>query len=699
MRTFFAVLLLIADAVAQQQPPPVQTRDLVRAPASFKKNAATGKPEIATGYALVIGVGHFADGRINPLRYAESDAQEVFRVLISPHGGYNPQNVHKLIGADATLANVKRELEQWLPSRAGPTDRVVIYFAGHGFVDKGKGYLALYDTTLDRLLQTAYPMATLGQVVGTNIRSKWKALLTDACHSGSIQQITKETTNQAVNENLNDVGAGTGLFTFSASRGDEQSFEDPSLGGGHGLFTYFLVQGLEGQADESGDGIVTAEELAYYVTRSVHDYARRKGATQNPNSGKNEYDGGMIMAFDASRLKMDSEVASREGRIVVQSNMDDVEVRLNGTLKGVVGKTTPLELPGLLPGDYTIEGARRGYEPDGPRTIQVRPGETTTVPINIRIKKNIDRKAEDVFNRGYGEYENKGTLEAYRKAAADFERALQMDPKYSEAALFAGRAWHMASDLSKAQADFQKALAIDPDYTEARVSYAGMLLDRGDTTEAIRQLSEAVAREPRNALAYSHMAHAYRMAGDYEQCVDAARKSIELDPKEPVSHLWLGDCLRLQGQITLAKTAYEHALQLSNYNPGMSGRFSYYVIGSFLGPIGSKRAASRRDVNRDERNLSYLGLCSCELEAGRVDAGITACEQALHWDSQDPYSYYLLGNAYIMKYSAAHGGEKELLLTAQKNYNRMLALNSDLEESDIARRQLKEIEKALRRYQ
>ena len=68
-------------------------------------------------------------------------------------------------------------------------------------------------------------------------------------------------------------------------------------------------------------------------------------------------------------------------------------------------------------------------------------------------------------------------------------------------------------------------------------------------------------------------------------------------------------------------------------------------------------------------------------------------------DPEDAYSYYLLGNAYLMKYDAAHGGEKELLLTAQKNYSKMLALNSDLEESDVARQQLKEIEKALRRYQ
>jgi len=52
-----------------------------------------------------------------------------------------------------------------------------------------------------------------------------------------------------------------------------------------------------------------------------------------------------------------------------------------------------------------------------------------------------------------------------------------------------------------------------------------------------------------------------------------------------------------------------------------------------------------------------------------------------------------------MKYQAAHGGEKELLLTAQKNYTKMLALNGDLEESDAARQLLQKIETALKRYQ
>ena len=52
------------------------------------------------------------------------------------------------------------------------------------------------------------------------------------------------------------------MFSLTASRDRERSFESKDWGGGHGIFTYYVVKGLEGEADESGDGIVTADELA-----------------------------------------------------------------------------------------------------------------------------------------------------------------------------------------------------------------------------------------------------------------------------------------------------------------------------------------------------------------------------------------------------------------------------------------------------
>src|SRR5262249_6584848 len=148
---------------------------------------------------VIIGVGTYPNlDAARQLRYSESDAEAVYRVLISPEGGAFPaENVKFLKGSQATLANIKRELEEWLPSGAQAPDRVVVYFAGHGFVKDGKGYLAPSDVQPDRLNDTAYAMGTLGDVLANRVKAGWKVLFTDACHS---DKINAETTNESLEQ-------------------------------------------------------------------------------------------------------------------------------------------------------------------------------------------------------------------------------------------------------------------------------------------------------------------------------------------------------------------------------------------------------------------------------------------------------------------------------------------------------------------
>src|SRR5262249_28328275 len=103
-------------------------------------------------------------------------------------GDFKADNTHILTGPKATLAAIRREINEWLPANAQEDDRVVIYFAGHGFIDKktGKGYLAPYDVDPNNLTSTAYPMDELRSVVGVKIRAKNKVPCTDACPSGTI---------------------------------------------------------------------------------------------------------------------------------------------------------------------------------------------------------------------------------------------------------------------------------------------------------------------------------------------------------------------------------------------------------------------------------------------------------------------------------------------------------------------------------
>src|SRR5262245_27817423 len=102
---------------------------------------------IPRSYALVIGIAsyrHLPDNR--QLKFAERDAAEIYAALISAEGGnFPPENVVRLTGASATLANIRQRLETWLPGASQDDDRVLIYFAGHGFVMNGRAYLGPYD--------------------------------------------------------------------------------------------------------------------------------------------------------------------------------------------------------------------------------------------------------------------------------------------------------------------------------------------------------------------------------------------------------------------------------------------------------------------------------------------------------------------------------------------------------------------------
>ncbi len=91
-------------------------------------------------------------------------------------------------------------------------------------------------------------------------------LFVDVCKAGTIGTIH----NTTVNSNVQQLGDIQGdLFGLLASRPREVSLEGPQFGGGHGVFSYFVIKGLEGAADANKDGVVDADELIKYVSDQV----------------------------------------------------------------------------------------------------------------------------------------------------------------------------------------------------------------------------------------------------------------------------------------------------------------------------------------------------------------------------------------------------------------------------------------------
>lgn len=686
----FLSIAILAGAVCAQpsKAPPKKARDLTIEKDAFPEEETkllTRKVDIPRSYAVIIGVGEYKnlDKKLQ-LPFAQADADSLYSVLISLEGGNFPaENVRRLLGPKATKENIRREIEEWLPRVVKENDRVFVYFAGHGFVYQEKGYLAPHDFNMSDIAGSGYPMESLARVLGKTLKAKWKVLMTDSCHSGFV---TAETKADRLNNLLQQLD--NNLFSLSASRENEISNESPDFGGGHGVFTYYLVKGMEGEADEDRDGSITAIEMTEYVRRNVREAT---GGKQNPRSDRGSFDPEMLIAYVPSFATTAPPPAAKFGGLVIESNRDEVEIWIDGKSAGVAGKNNPLRIPGLRPGNHTVQGIRQGYEPDGPREILVYPGQESTVKIQILIPRRRPKAAVDRFDDGLKFY-NKGFEQNYKKAVADFQEALKLDPTYSQAALYLGRAYNALFDQEKAKQYHELAIKIDPDYTEARFSYGAMLLDTGNVDEAIRQFDAVLRRKPKDVETLYLRAQAFRLKDRYEEAIESARAAIAVNAKAAEPHLWLAESLRMQGDYAESRVQYVEYLKLSNFDSGMAGNLHYYVVGSLIG-LGKRTRAAQRDIWKELRGRAYFGLCDCAHKQEKIDDALLFCSRSLQYDAEEPYTYYLAGLLNAKK--ANESGSLETLALARKHFRKMLLLNPDMDEAKNVKRMLASFDAAL----
>src|SRR5262245_53034721 len=180
---------------------------------------------------------------------------------------------------------MKRQLGVELRRKAGPRDTVIIYYAGHGAPEPdsqspdGDGlekYIVPYDGDGANLYATALPMKELETILYARIVSERVVLITDACYSGAAVGRTFATVARRATISeafLARLARAKGRLVLTASGANEVSEESESLG--HGVFTYYLLEGLRGRADLDGDGVVTAEEIFSYLAKRVPEATGR----------------------------------------------------------------------------------------------------------------------------------------------------------------------------------------------------------------------------------------------------------------------------------------------------------------------------------------------------------------------------------------------------------------------------------------
>ncbi len=224
-------------------------------------------------YAVVIGISDYQDPGIPDLRYADKDAEQFANYLRSDAGGkLDEDHLKVLINQQATMAQFAIALD-WLWEVCKEGDQAIIYFSGHGDVEKKSltqpGFLLCWDAPAKVYMAGgAFALPMLQEVISTlSIQNKAKILIiTDACRSGKLAGSSVEG-SQATAANLaKQFGNEVKIMSCQPN---EYSIEGEQWGGGRGVFSYHLINGLNGLADGNKDRIVTLQEIGRYLEDNV----------------------------------------------------------------------------------------------------------------------------------------------------------------------------------------------------------------------------------------------------------------------------------------------------------------------------------------------------------------------------------------------------------------------------------------------
>jgi hypothetical protein len=264
-----------ARGVQLEVPPPDRAADGPPHPARDPR-----KPDVSHKWALVIGIASFKDRRLN-LQYARKDADSVSALLKDPvYGRFAGDHVRLIEDEQATTVNVRAGLN-WLARSAAEDDLALIYIASHGTArdqdEAGASYVVTYDTDVesrDGLYSTSVPLMEISNVVRTRVKALKAVVILDTCHSqGAVSKtVTVPATMPAKMQD--QIREGTGRVILGASQAEESSYESAKYG--HGLFTYYLLQGLKEHKDDPMDRVYD------YVKSHVTQDAAANGWKQHP---------------------------------------------------------------------------------------------------------------------------------------------------------------------------------------------------------------------------------------------------------------------------------------------------------------------------------------------------------------------------------------------------------------------------------
>jgi WD40 repeat protein/uncharacterized caspase-like protein/energy-coupling factor transporter ATP-binding protein EcfA2 len=239
----------------------------------------TIKPDLSPAklWILLVGVNEYEDRQhLASLQYSALDCQGLGEALKEATASFTNKEViihHDFVSQPPQLEAVQRSVQHIIKS-ARKDDTILFYFSGHGILETKtqQVVLCLANTNTQKLLATGLPLNDLLKKL-SNCAASQQLVWLDACHSGGMTLrgtvSLNDPSSQLVETLRHKAAESQGFYALLSCDQTQQSWEFPELG--HGVFTYYLMRGLRGEAADA-QGTIEADALYQYVYHQTLRY-------------------------------------------------------------------------------------------------------------------------------------------------------------------------------------------------------------------------------------------------------------------------------------------------------------------------------------------------------------------------------------------------------------------------------------------
>ena len=607
-----------------------------------------------TTYAVIAGISDYENTDITDLRYAHVDAQAFAEYLRSPAGGSVPENqLTVLLNEQASLGQFAAALDGLL-EKAKENDLIFIYFSGHGDVERKTisqpGFLLCWNSPSRVYMGGGtYALSWLQEIVSTlSLQNKARVVvITDACHAGKL---AGSTIGGSAITGANLAKRYANEIKILSCQPEELSLEGKQWGGGRGIFSYHLIDGLYGLADRNGDGFVTVSELDRYLEDYVTEEAKPQSQVPLLLGNKTE----QLSKVDAVALEHVKQRKAEETPSLSAVDTRGLEVQVLARVDSNIREDYNAFLAALQNKQF-FEPAKGSGQKEGKsaEALYARLSmEPELAELHGYLKRNYAAALQDETQVAINDYLASDPQELRKRWS--FDNRYDPFPKYLARAAellganhylykslkarehyFTGLNLRLRGEQEKDTLLFRTAidLQLQTIQLDSNAAYGynelGLLYRRLErNAPSAAAFEQAIVCSPQWVLPWTNLCSILTDMDQFERAIKVGKQALQIDSKYGMTHYNLGHIYQLQANYPLAKNHYQLAIQyapnyaLTFFNIGLI----YYHEKNYTGAVEAWLDYSR--LKPKDADV-YLNLVFAKVELNELDAAMDFLEKAL----------------------------------------------------------------------